>query len=821
MQRKVKKSAKASQHYYSARLQKKMEQLAASKATIIEAPSGYGKTTAMRDYINNLASQDDEICLFTAVYEEAPTVLYRRLCREIGRIDSSVGERLLEIDFPNAFTIGDVCDALRDIECSRRIWFVIDDYQFLYAILPSSFLTTLLGIGREDLRIVIITQLLGQDFQKTIASLGMLHITVADLQWEPEDIRSYFSLAGVDISEAAANEAQMITNGWIIAVHLQLCSYREMGVFSNEAVLKLMEHLIWDKMTPEQQDFLMRVSVFEYGTADRLSSVLNRKTLPDYARDCLSIPFIRYIAQQMICVPHTLFRDMVRVKRREQGEDFEKECLIRAGDICRDDGELAEAVFFYAQIKDYQRILALDLSHLVCAEIGDRTFNDIALEISRSCPAEIKTSNPRSMLCVAWAVRFQEKEDEFHKLMGELDRLLPKTGHLRAEWLLLSVYLHYPHLKEMLNSAKKADEMFDGAYSGVILPDVPWAFYEYMQLSTFHIRVGAADKEAALLEEFINIYSRLTRGHGSGADVLFRAELAFFRCETAQAEILAHKAVFLSESKQQKNIQIGAVQLLATIALLKADLASCQRVVNDVEQVAHGSVQNTSVFRTMLDVAHGSLMAQLREHDRIADWLKNTGFLSMQLPDAIYIKAVGVHAYYLIGKGDYAQLIGFLQTVPHEKLAPFPGHFHQFSIAVGYSSLGDIAKATECIGLSAAIALPDDMLHCFVGFSRLLNGLSDEFIGKNHPDFLTRFSDYKKRYYTGWSVLHKAISKSEFPKALTGREREIAKLAALGLRNIEIADKLFLSEHTVRAHLRSVYQKLDIDRRAELAKILK
>jgi len=45
-------------------------------------------------------------------------------------------------------------------------------------------------------------------------------------------------------------------------------------------------------------------------------------------------------------------------------------------------------------------------------------------------------------------------------------------------------------------------------------------------------------------------------------------------------------------------------------------------------------------------------------------------------------------------------------------------------------------------------------------------------------------------------------------------------LAAEGLRNNEIAAKLFVSENTVRAHLRTIYQKLDIDRRAKLAQKL-
>jgi len=805
-------------HYYSDGLQRKMKMLTASKAAIVEAPSGYGKTTAMRDYLEANAASDN-ICWFTAVDEEAPAMLYRRLCREIGKIDISVGERLLEIDFPNAFTIGEVCDALRSIKSNNRTWFVIDDFQFLFAILPPSFLYALLDNSREELCIVIITQMLGQDFQKSVARLGLPYITGSDLQWSAEDIHKYFKLAGENISISEANEVLRITDGWIIAVNLQLYSYRETGAFSDEAVLQQMEYLIWDKATPEQRDFFMRMSVFEACTLDRLCRMLDSDALPEYAASSIFIPFIRYLPEQRLCVPHTIFREIVCIKRREQGEEFEQQCYVKAGDVCREEGEIAEAVYFYAQIKDYRSILSLDLSSLVCAEIGDRTFNNIALEIARNCPIEIKREFPHSMLCVAWSVRFIDDE-EFSLLMDELDSIISENDSLRKEWLLLSVYLNYPNLGEMLSVVKCAEKLFDGTVSTVILPIVPWAFYEYIQLETFHIRAGDADKEAALLEKFISVYSNLTGGHGSGADALFRAELAFFRCETGQAEIFAYKAVFLSESKQQKNIHVGAVRLLAVIAMLKSDLPGWQRAVSDVEKVAIGSMQNTSMFRAMLDLVHGSLLAQLREYDSIPEWLKNTGFLSMQLPAPILNKAAEIHAYYLMGTGNYAQLIGFLQTIKLEKLTSFSLHYYFFTIAVGYSSLGSIEQANKCIDLSAANSLPDGMLHCFIGFSRLLNALSDEYIEKRYPDFIIRFKDYKARYYAGWFALYRAIAKNELPGALTVREREIAELAADGLRNSEIAKELFVSEHTVRAHLRSIYQKLDIDRRAKLVKAL-
>ncbi|MGE5529674.1 MAG: response regulator transcription factor [Patescibacteria group bacterium] len=55
----------------------------------------------------------------------------------------------------------------------------------------------------------------------------------------------------------------------------------------------------------------------------------------------------------------------------------------------------------------------------------------------------------------------------------------------------------------------------------------------------------------------------------------------------------------------------------------------------------------------------------------------------------------------------------------------------------------------------------------------------------------------------------------------TAREYEVARLAAAGLRNGEIAARLMVTENTVRFHLRTIFQKLDIDRRAKLAERLK
>jgi DNA-binding CsgD family transcriptional regulator len=57
-------------------------------------------------------------------------------------------------------------------------------------------------------------------------------------------------------------------------------------------------------------------------------------------------------------------------------------------------------------------------------------------------------------------------------------------------------------------------------------------------------------------------------------------------------------------------------------------------------------------------------------------------------------------------------------------------------------------------------------------------------------------------------------------RALSVREGEIADLAAAGMSNREISEKLVLSIRTVETHLLRVYQKLGIRRRGELAEAL-
>jgi len=67
-------------------------------------------------------------------------------------------------------------------------------------------------------------------------------------------------------------------------------------------------------------------------------------------------------------------------------------------------------------------------------------------------------------------------------------------------------------------------------------------------------------------------------------------------------------------------------------------------------------------------------------------------------------------------------------------------------------------------------------------------------------------------------MLRREAGAREIAGILTPREIEIVRMAATGLRNKQIAEKLFISEGTAKIHLHNIYEKLGLSDRLELAR---
>lgn len=492
---------------------------------------------------------------------------------------------------------------------------------------------------------------------------------------------------------------------------------------------------------------------------------------------------------------------------------------LRAGDLCRERGRLAEAVALYAEVRAYDRMLALDLSPILFGKIDNTPFFRIALDIAEHCPEEIRRRYPLAMLRVAWTLKVAGLDAAFGKALDGLDEVLEESGPLRAEWLLVSAYRYFPRVAEMFTNVREAAALFNGTCSQVILPEAPWCSGDYCQLAAFHLLPGEADREAEALEEFIPLYSRLTNGHGSGASALFRAEVAYHRGDMATAEINAYKAAFLAESSRQAIILLGTAKVLADIALLKADEEGWRRAIKAMDRAASCPGQTAWVVRVTLDTARGAILTELQQQNRIAGWLKDGDFSSRPLFPPMRNNALYAHVVYLLHQGEITRFIGTLEAIPKDvvKKTAFSEFLFLLFMALGYSLLEQHGHAADFLARAVGKALPDGfVLSLAICSMQNFQSQTEELIKQKHPAHLEAFRAAREQYGIGWEALRHAVTKGVLPADLTARECEVALLAAEGLRNGEIAERLLVTENTVRAHLRTIFHKLDIDRRAKL-----
>jgi len=72
----------------------------------------------------------------------------------------------------------------------------------------------------------------------------------------------------------------------------------------------------------------------------------------------------------------------------------------------------------------------------------------------------------------------------------------------------------------------------------------------------------------------------------------------------------------------------------------------------------------------------------------------------------------------------------------------------------------------------------------------------------------------------GQLVIPFARRRESIPETLTTREKQILSLVVMGLRNREIASKLYVAESTVKSHLSSAFGKLGVGSRNEAAALI-
>ncbi len=91
-----------------------------------------------------------------------------------------------------------------------------------------------------------------------------------------------------------------------------------------------------------------------------------------------------------------------------------------------------------------------------------------------------------------------------------------------------------------------------------------------------------------------------------------------------------------------------------------------------------------------------------------------------------------------------------------------------------------------------------------------------ETVARQHVAWIDRTTMTEVLRTIGEPQREKPEPATELLATLTRRERDIVSVTLLGLKNRQVADRLFISETTVRHHLTSIFNKLGVRGRFEL-----
>ena len=815
--------------FFSEKLINKLEQVKTCSLSALEAPAGYGKTTAIRRLF---AESDASVHWFTAV-EGMVDNSFRWFTRQIGAVDETAARELQDLGYLTRSNATDAARIISEMRPTEPLTLIFDNFQFALQSWQPQVLDALAKCRENGLRTVFISQNFGRLREVLNALEGSVcYIQSGDLLLSEKDVGAYARQLGIEISGEEIKEIYRVTNGWTAAVSLYLENLKEDPAGSGpEGLDDLLSATFWQKLTEEQREAILRLCLFDQISLSSLDELIPVGLLPqeELTQLLLRAPLILYRETRKTFYPHELLTGFLRRRLAETDEDFRKEVLCASAKLYRDNGMIKEAVGCYYRAGNYEAILSLELVCLITENFDGVSYTTVAHTVLSHCPEEVQKKYPYALLRLCYALYAGCAFTEFHAQMQRIHRLFESLDdqQLLGEWHLVYALDSFPDLDAMTAEYKKAEDLLT-APSKIFIKEEPFLFGCASMWYLFYAEPGKMLETADKLSEAMKIYNRLTGGHGAGAAEIYRGEAYSVQGRFEESDIQAYQAAFLSEQSGNATATYGAALLLGINAIYRSDMIGLQRAIDYLENKAqsYAFLRGKMLGTYMVETVRGYLLGLMMETGRSALWTQGEADSLSDLTFTNFmIKTCRITD--LLLKKEYKQAIASVEAalqMDARLISTSTRNFMYCGLALSYMAIGRLLRAAEYLDKSLTIAGQDQnytFLACFRKYFQVLFIMPQ--IAAKHAKTIREIKALDIRY-TRADESHIFAMLEEVPELseeLTAREREVAELAAKGMRNSEIAETLNISENTVKHHLKIAFQKMNIDRRSKLIDMLR
>ena len=307
------------------------------------------------------------------------------------------------------------------------------------------------------------------------------------------------------------------------------------------------------------------------------------------------------------------------------------------------------------------------------------------------------------------------------------------------------------------------------------------------------------------------------------AQVLFEAEVAYSRGEIDKVYDIAN---YLLSKHSGFYAILSAGMLLAQCAIWKGDINMWRKAKIHIAEASAKS----DLDRDAMQLAISAVDIMVYNVESFPEWFKKGSFEPLH-KDA-YPAAKVYYAKYLYAFG-YAVAMGlhrvegtqglYIMSVISYAVEPMISWakanntvmseiYLRLTCAAIYHNCGRDSDANHHIDKAIELALPDKLYGVLAEYCRALDSLMEKRLSRIDEAAWREVKKLYKIYNEGWSKLSGTVRGKKILTTLSDKEREVAKLAAFGMSNPEIAEKLHLSLSVVKQAVRIVSEKSGLSR---------
>lgn len=808
--------------YFSKRIIVAMAGIFDHPLTIVDAPMGFGKTTAVKEYLSN----SDVQVLWQMVYDNSLHSFWKGFSRLFAKLNEETSQSLLQFVFPSDSSV--MQEALRIIEATElpaKTIIVIDDYHLIESPEINRFMEVLAQTEITNLHVVLIARFIKLSSHEELALKGYLHhIAKETFELLPEDIAAYYNVCGIRIKDHEADKLYALTEGWISALYLMLLEHIAEGSYAPETnIYKLIEKAVYMPLSQEIKEFFLTMCIFDSFTLEQAVHMWAKGNVFDLLTEIINKnAFIKYDRRTKTYHAHNIFTGFLKETLARKNVRYRNGLYQKAARWFMRMGDYFAARRYFYECGDFDGILVAleeDRSNDFTASKKETLKKYMA-----ECPQEVKSRHHYALLVYAMHLFVHNESALFHKTCKEFSENLEMDQDLNPDFrnrllgeleLLLS-FAEFNDLKKISGRHQKAWELLN---QPATLYDARtnWTFGSPSVLALYYRESGRLAEHINDLKEAMPYYYRLTNGHGSGAEYAMEAEAYFNQGDFESAEISAHRALLKAQAGMDEAIIFSAQYFKILISFMKGDLSQVMELMHKMRE--RMPTRKDYDFIHVVEICEGCIYAYLDQEDKIPKRLLagDIGNIRLRFPAFPFFNVM--YGRMLLIKGEYLKLIGSaehfirISSVFQNQLGFVYTYIY---LAAAYYKLFREDEALSNLKKAMEIAMPDRQFMLFVENCDYIGPLLEELASAGI--YRGEIGEIIKLYQIFRKSKERMIREyfSAEKLKLTERELEIARLAAAGITNREIGARLFISKNTVKKQLKSIFEKLGVNSRALL-----